>query len=49
MDELDELLATARTAYSCGDWHAAYRQLLQARTLSELATGDLDLLGSAAW
>ncbi len=49
MDEFDELLATARTAYARGDWHAAYRQLSQARALSELATGDLGLLGSAAW
>src|SRR4051812_45122007 len=49
MDELDELLATARTAYARGDWHAAHRQLTRARTLSELSTGDLNILGSSAW
>ncbi|MFD1212892.1 LuxR C-terminal-related transcriptional regulator [Arthrobacter sp. GCM10027362] len=49
MDEFNELLATARTAYARGDWHAAHRQLTQARTLSELSTGDLNLLGSSAW
>jgi ATP/maltotriose-dependent transcriptional regulator MalT len=49
MDELDEVLAMARTAHARGDWHAAHRQFLQARTFSELATGDLDLLASAAW
>jgi len=49
MDEFDELLATARTAYARGDWHAAHRQLTQAGTLSELATADLSLLGGAAW
>ncbi|HET6270053.1 MAG TPA: LuxR C-terminal-related transcriptional regulator [Arthrobacter sp.] len=49
MDGFDELLATARTAYARGDWHAAHRQLTQAGTLSELATADLSLLGGAAW
>lgn len=49
MDKLDELLATARTAYARGDWLGAHRQFLQAQEMSELATGDLDLLGSAAW
>jgi DNA-binding NarL/FixJ family response regulator len=49
MDGFDELLATARTAYARGDWHAAHRQLRQAGTLSELATADLSLLGGAAW
>ncbi|HSL35200.1 MAG TPA: LuxR family transcriptional regulator, partial [Arthrobacter sp.] len=48
-DDLDGLLATARTAYARGDWHAAYRQLTQARELSELEPGDLSLLGRAAW
>ena len=49
MDKFDGLLATARAAYARGDWHAAYRQLSQARALSELETGDLSLLGRAAW
>lgn len=49
MDKFDGLLATARTAYARGDWHAAYRQLSQALALSELETGDLSLLGRAAW
>jgi hypothetical protein len=49
MDEFDGLLASARKAYARGDWHAAYRQLSQARALSELETGDLSLLGRAAW
>jgi DNA-binding NarL/FixJ family response regulator len=49
MDGFDELLATARAAYARGEWHAAHRGFVQARTLSELATGDLNLLGSAAW
>ena len=49
MDDFDGLLATARAAYARGDWHAAYRQLSQARALSELETGDLSLLGRAAW
>ena len=49
MDGFDELLATARAAYARGEWHAAHRGFVQARTLSQLATGDLNLLGSAAW
>ena len=49
MDNFDGLLATARAAYARGDWHAAYRQLSQARALSELETADLSLLGRAAW
>ncbi|MGP4032181.1 LuxR C-terminal-related transcriptional regulator [Pseudarthrobacter sp. 1C304] len=49
MDDFDGLLATARTAYARGDWHAAYLQLGQARSLSELDTADLSLLGRAAW
>jgi ATP/maltotriose-dependent transcriptional regulator MalT len=49
MDEFNELLTTARAVYARGDWHAAHRQLTQARTLSELSTGDLNLLGSSAW
>ncbi|MCU1547133.1 MAG: helix-turn-helix transcriptional regulator [Arthrobacter sp.] len=49
MDGFDELLATARTAYARGDWHAAHEQFTQAGKLSELAAGDLSLLGSAAW
>jgi hypothetical protein len=49
MDEFYGLLATARTAYARGDWHAAYRQLSQAQALSGLETGDRSLLGRAAW
>jgi hypothetical protein len=49
MDGFDELLATARTAYARGDWHAAHRQLTQAGTLSELVTADSSLPGGAAW
>ena len=30
MDNFDGLLATARSAYARGDWHAAYQQLSQA-------------------
>ena len=49
MDKFDGLLASARTAYARGDWDAAYRQLSEARALSELETRDLSLLGRAAW
>lgn len=49
MDEFDELLSTARTAYARGDWYAAHRNFTQARTFSELPTEDLSLLGSSAW
>lgn len=49
MQEFDQLLVAARTAYAQGDWRAAYGHLSQARTVAELSAGDLSLLGSAAW
>lgn len=49
MAETDALLRTARAAYARGDWLTANHDLARARMRGELATEDLDLLGSASW
>ena len=49
MDQFDQLLTAARAAYTRGNWYGAYSQLSHARTLADLGSDDLSLLGSSAW
>jgi ATP/maltotriose-dependent transcriptional regulator MalT len=49
MAHLEPQLTAARQAYARGEWDTAHRALMQARSQGELATADLDLLGSTLW
>jgi DNA-binding NarL/FixJ family response regulator len=49
MDELNDLVTTAREAYERRDWSGAREAFGAARELGELSATDLDSLGDAAW
>jgi DNA-binding NarL/FixJ family response regulator len=49
MDDVDEILGAARDAYRRRDWTGARERFTAARAAGELAAGDLEALGDAAW
>jgi hypothetical protein len=45
MSDLADEIHDARTAYSCGDWRAAYEHFSRAAETAELTTDDLSSYG----